>query len=260
MKRIIVLISPVIFLLFTACGGDDSAPPPAAACTNDESLKNLQCVSQIAQQICCNEQSASYSSYGAYCQAATTPTAGGYTLPPPPAPPTPTAQVPPQIPGCAPSTQPLTCNQAITNFELQYKTTYATCQTGSSEAWKQQQGAAVITCVGAQNGITTTEQYQNSPQAQCQAAYAYQGFATSAPQTVTGQIPAGAAPAAPPTMGTAPQARTNTVTTPNTTVPTEPTGTSGNGMAGLPTQPTGQGFTSNPQVTRLTAESIPAGF
>jgi hypothetical protein len=199
MKRILVTISPVIFLLFTACGGDDKAPPPKAACANEESLKNLHCISQIAQQICCSEQSAVTSSYGAYCEAVTNPamTPGGYTLPSPPQPPPPQGQVPPQIPGCQASTKPLTCNEAITNFELQYKTTYASCQSGETAAWKQQQGAAVITCVGQSQGITTTEQFYSSAQAQCQASYAYQNFSSQVPSGITSEIPSGILPGAP---------------------------------------------------------------
>lgn len=252
MKRILVVISPIIFLLFTACGGDDSAPPPKAACSSEESLKNLQCVSQIAQQICCGQYSQTANSYQQYCAAITNPavSSGGYNMPPPPPPPPTTAQLPPQILGCSPSTQPLTCDEAITNFELQYKSTYATCQTSESQAWHDQQGKAVITCVGGSMGISTPEQFNQSPTAQCQASMTY---ATASP-TVTGSVPPGTQ-VPPPLDGSGNAANTPPPTAPPPTAP-PPTNT---GVTEPPPPIGGQGMTSN-QVVRLDQNSIPGDF
>lgn len=256
MKRILVLISPVIFLLFTACGGDDDAPPPVAACANEESLKNLDCLASLAEQICCSEQAAVMESYAGYCQAVTNPQqgAGGYNLPTPPVPPAPTPQVPAAIPGCSPSTQPMDCNTAMTNFELQYKSTYATCMSGATDAWREQQGKAVVTCVGASQGITTTEQFYASPQAQCQATMTYNNFQTTAPTTITSSVPEGTVPPAGGTGGAAPPPIEPGAGTPP---PTEPP--VGNNPPTEPPPPIGQGFTSG-QVVLLNGNSIPEGF
>ncbi len=194
MKRILITIAPAIFILFTACSGKKNAPAPAAACASDESLKNLTCVSQMAQQVCCDEQTANTQTYAAYCQAVVgnASTAGGYALPEPPAPPAPQPVMPAAIPGCSAPTKAMTCQQAMTNFELQYKTTYATCKNGESEAWKKDQGAAVVSCVGSNMGINSVEDFAKSPQAQCMAQNAYQNFASQIPASISSEIPGGA--------------------------------------------------------------------
>jgi|GEM_PF-2827886 len=264
MKRTLIFFSPWIFALFIGCGGDDS-PPPKTANADAESLKNLECISKLAQQICCNEQTAAAATYEQWCATAVqpSPVGGSYTLPTPPQPKTPVAQTPAQIPGCQPSTQPLTCQQAISNFELQYSTTYAKDKNSETEKWKENQGKAVITCVGNNMGISTPEEFYSNPTAQCQAAQTYQNFASQAPATITGAVPAGVVPQTPSA------ASANTASTIETI--TASAGTTASGApAPITTElPTGNGFTGSTSVPRgmtasqvqsLTANSIPKEY
>ena len=222
-KRLLVLLSPWCFLLFIGCSSDDSPPPSVAMCASatQPSLNDLNCLSQVTQQICCNEQAQVMQSYSAYCAQAVSGT-GGYNLPPQPA--QPVAQVPAQMPNCAVPTKAITCNEAVKNFQLQFNTTYSACPSNQqAQDWYNQQGQNVVSCVGSTMGVTSPEQYAADPQMQCMTQLTYQNFSTTAPPGVVAAVPAGTVPTTAVPAGAPPVAVTTTVTT--TSVATPPIST-----------------------------------
>jgi hypothetical protein len=120
-------------LLIAACGGGSkSTPPPALnAATDAESLKTLKTLAQNAIDACCRQASVYMVNYGAAAYA-TNPYAGQVEA---------AANAQPQMDDC---------NTAVMNFELQFRTTangtYASYPPAAK--WRQEQGRAVINCVG----------------------------------------------------------------------------------------------------------------
>lgn len=116
-------------LLVSACGGGKNSPPPPAATPNmAQSLQTLQALAENAKQVCCQQAAPYMVAYGTMIYSPT-----------------------PQAINTLPSPQMNACTTAVQNFELQFRTidNGAYANRTQPQQWRQEQGKAIINCVGA---------------------------------------------------------------------------------------------------------------
>jgi hypothetical protein len=133
MKRTIQysLMVPLLFII-AACGGGGSDQPAPAAATPDGNaqLKQLFSLSQNAQQVCCQSAAPYMVAVGRslFSPAGTS------------------------VTGPLPQPNMSNCQQSVLNFEMLFRTIdngqYA--NRPDAQQWRQDQGAGVVNCVGAQ--------------------------------------------------------------------------------------------------------------
>lgn len=129
MKRLSAIAWILSLLVIVACGGKSTPPPPAANANMQESLKTLQALAENARQQCCQSATPYMVTYGTMIYSQN-----------------------PNVPASPmPAPTMNACATAIQNFELQFRTidngAYANRQ--APQQWREQQGRAVINCVGA---------------------------------------------------------------------------------------------------------------
>ncbi len=125
------LMVPLLFIIAACGGGGSDSPPPAAATTDSQAqLKQLFSLSQSAQQVCCQSAAPYMVAVGRSLQSP----AGT------------------SVTGSLPQPNMSACQTSVMNFEMAFRTIdngqYA--NRADAQQWRQQQGAGVVNCVGAQ--------------------------------------------------------------------------------------------------------------